>query len=356
FEPDEVYLLSLSNAVNSLIVDDLGRVTIANDDAADNPVFISDAGSLNEGSTFSFVVSLASPAVSGITIAYNLGDGSATSADSDYDDSGLAEISIAAGTSQFTLAVPSIQDIQFEVDEDFFVSLTSAPAGYSITDGLGIATIVNDDVLEFEFISASESFFEDISQAPYFGKTALSSYAGFNCTIDKQGSAHCWGEGSQRALGNTSNGLNDAGLPVEVDDGDSLGVFRQISAGQDHACAIGSEGRVYCWGSGTNSKLGNGTTSGSSFTPVLVSFGDNPGGFRVLSAGADHTCGIGTDNQAYCWGYGFAGALGGGSLLSESEPAVVSLGASTGAYKQISAGGDHTCAIGNDDRVYCWGA
>jgi alpha-tubulin suppressor-like RCC1 family protein len=32
--------------------------------------------------------------------------------------------------------------------------------------------------------------------------------------------------------------------------------------------------------------------------------------FRALAAGAEHTCGIGTDNHIYCWGDNKARQLG----------------------------------------------
>src|SRR5438128_5129297 len=35
--------------------------------------------------------------------------------------------------------------------------------------------------------------------------------------------------------------------------------------------------------------------------------------FWQVSGGGDHTCGVTTDNRAYCWGYNASGQLGAGT-------------------------------------------
>jgi alpha-tubulin suppressor-like RCC1 family protein len=42
-------------------------------------------------------------------------------------------------------------------------------------------------------------------------------------------------------------------------------------------------------------------------TPQTVSGGKT---FRAVAAGMYHTCGIGTDNRIYCWGWNNYGQLG----------------------------------------------
>jgi Regulator of Chromosome Condensation (RCC1) repeat protein len=46
--------------------------------------------------------------------------------------------------------------------------------------------------------------------------------------------------------------------------------------------------------------------------------------FRQVSAGGFHTCGVTTGDLAYCWGYNnFFGALGDGTLLNRRRPTAV---------------------------------
>jgi len=72
--------------------------------------------------------------------------------------------------------------------------------------------------------------------------------------------------------------------------------FRQVSAGSQHSCGVTSDNRAYCWGYNTYGQLGDGTVT-DHLTPVAVATGRR---FLQLSAGNDHTCGVTTDNRAFC--------------------------------------------------------
>ena len=86
-------------------------------------------------------------------------------------------------------------------------------------------------------------------------------------------------------------------------------VFRQISAGWSHSCGVTTDNRAYCWGSDSAGQLGDGMTTNRG-RPTLVA-----GGLRFLEvyAGGVHSCGITTANRAYCWGGNAAGQLGDGT-------------------------------------------
>jgi len=134
--------------------------------------------------------------------------------------------------------------------------------------------------------------------------------------------------------------------------------FRQVSAGRDHTCGVTSEDQVYCWGENDIEQLGTGSTTGPEFCLGGVACSTRPvavlGGlrFRAVSAGERHTCGITTDYLAYCWGENGGGRLGDGTMISRSMPVAVAGGLS---FRQVSAGSLHTCGVTTDNRAYCWG-
>jgi alpha-tubulin suppressor-like RCC1 family protein len=124
--------------------------------------------------------------------------------------------------------------------------------------------------------------------------------------------------------------------------------FRQISAGTLHTCGVTTDDRAYCWGYNVSGQLGDGTTADHP-RPVAVA-----GGLRFVqvSAGAFYTCGVTTDSRAYCWGENVAGQLGNGTTAPHSTPVAVAGGRH---FRQVRAGYFHTCAVNPFDLVFCWG-
>ena len=69
---------------------------------------------------------------------------------------------------------------------------------------------------------------------------------------------------------------------------DVLITATSVSAGTYHTCAVLSGGTVRCWGRGSYSQLGNGSTSNQT-TPVSVSRISTA---TSVSAGTYHTCAV----------------------------------------------------------------
>jgi alpha-tubulin suppressor-like RCC1 family protein len=180
------------------------------------------------------------------------------------------------------------------------------------------------------------------------------------CAIASNNKAYCWGDGADGQLGNGST--SDHNAPVAVLEGamPAGATFRQITAGDDFTCAVASDNKAYCWGEGAEGRLGNGTLSGDQLTPVAVLQGALPAGatFRQLSSYSSHVCAIASDGKPYCWGKGSYGRLGNGSETDQPAPVAVAQGAiPVGAsVRQIVAGGTpHSCLIASDNKAYCWG-
>ena len=189
------------------------------------------------------------------------------------------------------------------------------------------------------------------------GKQSSASFY-HSCAIALNGRAYCWGSGNSGKLGNGSTASSR--VPVAVNTSGVLAgkTIKQISAGENHTCAIASDNRAYCWGSNKNGQLGNGSTADSN-VPVAVNMSGALAGktIKQMSTGYSSTCAIASDNRAYCWGSGNNGQLGNGSTADSRVPVAVNMsGALVGkTIKQILAGGDHGCVVASDDKMYCWG-
>jgi len=186
------------------------------------------------------------------------------------------------------------------------------------------------------------------------GKTvtdiAINSHA---CAL-ASGQVYCWGPNNSGQLGNGTTSAYSR-VPVATV-GPLVGqTVTNVSVGSSYACAVAG-GQAYCWGLDTNGQLGDGGSSYSS-TPVAVNTSGVLNGQTVtaISAGTTHTCAV-AGGKAYCWGQNPYGELGNGTTSDSSVPvAVTASGALNGKFvTDISAGGNHTCAIASG-QVYCWG-
>jgi alpha-tubulin suppressor-like RCC1 family protein len=141
--------------------------------------------------------------------------------------------------------------------------------------------------------------------------TSISAGDDYSCGVAIGGAAFCWGNNTAGQLGTGAVGSLSL-VPVAVTGGQT---FTSITAGRSFACALTTGGSVFCWGENVDLQLGRGPQNGSSTadgTPVRVTGGELPVGvsFSAVSAGVNHTCGVGIDGFAYCWGSNAFGALG----------------------------------------------
>jgi hypothetical protein len=153
-EPDETYLVNLTNASNAAIVDNQGQGTITDDDVP--PALTVTDVSANEGNggptTFSFTVHLLAPALTGgVTFDISTADGTAQDGtpageDTDYVTRSVIGATIPAGQQDYTFDVTVNGDMKIEPNETFFVNVTNI-SGATLTggDGQGLGTIQNDD-------------------------------------------------------------------------------------------------------------------------------------------------------------------------------------------------------------------
>jgi alpha-tubulin suppressor-like RCC1 family protein len=173
----------------------------------------------------------------------------------------------------------------------------------------------------------------------------VSGGSDYTCGVTTGDQAYCWGVNNLGQLGNGTTDDN-AATPVAVAGGLR---FRQVEAGGGHACGVTTDNRAYCWGWNDLGQLGDGTRLDRS-TPVPVAGGLR---FRQVSAGQYHSCGVTTADLAYCWGYNRQGQAGdGSSVIRHKRPVLVNSGR---RFRLVSAGALHSCGVTTDDRGFCWG-
>ncbi len=126
-----------------------------------------------------------------------------------------------------------------------------------------------------------------------------------------------------------------------------------ISAGGQHTCALSADGRIWCWGSNEKGQLGDGVLT-DSLAPVQVS-GLEKNNIIAVAAGGQHTCALSADGRIWCWGSNEKGQLGNGTLADSPAPVQVS-GLGNNTMIAVAAGGQHTCALSAQGRVLCWGS
>lgn len=78
-----------------------------------------------------------------------------------------------------------------------------------------------------------------------------------------------------------------------------------------------------------------------------------PGRWTQLAVGLDHACGIGTNGSLSCWGDNTFGRLGVSTLASHNTP--LQVGAEHD-WRSVVTGFAHTCALKTDDSLWCWGS
>ena len=213
------------------------------------------------------------------------------------------------------------------------------------------------------------------------GRTAKAITAGdgHSCALLDDDTVRCWGFGLDGRLGyNNNDNVGDdespgSAGPVELDPGRTV---KAISAGGSHTCALVDDDTVRCWGFAGSGRLGYGDTRDvgrlpsscptaspcrrpDEVGPVDLGAGRTA---KAISSGVGHTCAVLDNGAVRCWGNSSSGRLGYGNERNVGDTPAgtpgtagpVDLGAGRTA-KAVSAGGEHTCALLDDDSVRCWG-
>jgi alpha-tubulin suppressor-like RCC1 family protein len=159
------------------------------------------------------------------------------------------------------------------------------------------------------------------------GKTVTSVTAGTwaSCAI-ADGQAHCWGNNQHKQLGAVTSG-SSSDVPVAVTTTGVLAgkTVTNIAMGAYHTCATASDNRMYCWGNNTSGELGTGATTMWTTNPMATHATGLLNGKTVtgMSVGNNHSCALTSEGKVYCWGFGDVGKLGTGGTSGSNTPLLV---------------------------------
>lgn len=183
------------------------------------------------------------------------------------------------------------------------------------------------------------------------------------CVVQTDGAIRCWGSNEQGQLGlGHTNPIGDDEVPSSVNALEFAEDALQVAAGYRHTCARFVSGTVRCWGGNAYGELGRGDDEQQGDDELAVVLSPIPlgdvGAAIFITAGDHHTCALLEGGDVKCWGRNSFGQLGTGTFehVGDDElPAVSGVVDLPGPAIQIDAGGNHTCAVLSDYRVFCWG-
>jgi alpha-tubulin suppressor-like RCC1 family protein len=123
-----------------------------------------------------------------------------------------------------------------------------------------------------------------------------------------------------------------------------------VVAGGVHTCLVGTDGRAFCWGGNDRGQVGNGGTL-RTISPSIVSPDVR---FSTIAAGLSHSCGLARGTGiAWCWGDNDQGQLGDRTIAPRATPVRAADGQ---AFASIFVGAAHTCGLQSDGEAWCWGS
>jgi alpha-tubulin suppressor-like RCC1 family protein len=153
------------------------------------------------------------------------------------------------------------------------------------------------------------------------------------------GALAAWGDDSFTELGNLT--LATPGMLVTVP---MLGKVVSVAAGSGVACAILTDGTVWCWGNDNDGALGSGDTQfPDDAVPGQVV--DLPVSSAIsVAVGGTSACTILQNNTLWCWGQ------------LEASPTPVQVTGFTGTPARVTVGLNHACVLTSNGSVWCWGS
>jgi alpha-tubulin suppressor-like RCC1 family protein len=195
--------------------------------------------------------------------------------------------------------------------------------------------------------------------------TAISNGFYHTCALLDNGELWCWGDNSEGQLGQNDDPpapesrAADALLPVLVPTpavaAGGTGRWTVVNGGEGHTCALQADESLWCWGRNSRSQLGTPTKAEQERSPILVSTDHT---WTRLDAGQNHTCALESDGSFWCWGHNGGSNSGSGDPFGNGGDNTIMQAPTrmgTGSWADISTHTFHTCGIDTAAGLWCWG-
>jgi alpha-tubulin suppressor-like RCC1 family protein len=175
------------------------------------------------------------------------------------------------------------------------------------------------------------------------------------CAVLETGEVYCFGANEFGQSGQECVGDECAAapLPSPVTGLDAPAV--DVAAGATHSCALLENGEVMCWGWQEDGRLGN-PWAPDGPTPTPVEVPDLWPGSIALAVGDEHSCAVRSDGAVLCWGRCDYGGNCGTNLDSWFADSPVIVDGIPGAPIDIAAGHGFTCVLNAAGEVHCFGS
>jgi alpha-tubulin suppressor-like RCC1 family protein len=167
------------------------------------------------------------------------------------------------------------------------------------------------------------------------------------CLLDDDGLLRCFGGHDLPTPVDWSGDPDQRYVVPAVDVGETV---LDVSAGDEHVCAVVVTGEIHCWGDGP----GTGTRRPWRERVAINRPVDAP--FRRVHAAHASTCGVTEDGTLYCWGTDLRGELGHETAAELVDPATAGPVPLPFAVRELAMGFRQTCAIVDAGAVACWGS
>lgn len=180
--------------------------------------------------------------------------------------------------------------------------------------------------------------------------------------LTNQNRLFTWGNNYSGLIGNGTNTSSYTPLDITnqfgLSDSDYI---TQISGGNYHAAVLTQSGRLFTWGSNSNGRLGDGSSTDAT-SPIEILYSDliEENDWIVgISMGGNHSGFYTAENRLFLWGSNFYGQFGDGTNTSSSVPKEIDLSG-------LSLGEDHivslevgrnlnTAILTASGRLFTWG-
>jgi len=175
--------------------------------------------------------------------------------------------------------------------------------------------------------------------------TNIPNYITIPVSFPKQ--IYGFGVGSNAVFNATSAPITSgSGGPQRID---TTAHYASASCGNNFCIYLTADGRLFSRGINSSGQCGRGDTT--SPVTTLTQIGVTTGPWKIISAGDNHTCAININNQMFCWGLNSSYQLGIGTPTTTTTPTRET---TNSTWLDVSCGTNYTLAVKTDNTL--WGA